>query len=45
MRPVLVEAGDVGIYGENVKPFVLRPSLRNISTLGTLPRLWRCSRV
>lgn len=35
MRPVLVEAGDVGIYGENLPPFVLRPSLRNIATLGT----------
>lgn len=35
MRPVLIEAGDVGIYGQGVEPFVLRPSLRNIAALGT----------
>ena len=35
MRPVLVEAGEVGIYGHGVPPFVLRPSLRNMAALGT----------
>ena len=35
MRPVLIEAGDVGIYGQGVDPFILRPSLRNIAALGT----------
>lgn len=35
MRPVLTEAGEVGVYGEGCAPVVLRPTLRNIAQLGS----------